>query len=298
MPEIRPRILVTGGSGQLATCLKRTQPAASDVHYASRETLDLGDEARLRAYLEANPVDYVVNAAAYTKVDLAEREESAAFLANEMAVKSLATVCRDLGIYLIHVSTDFLFHGDFNRPIDEEQQPNPVGVYAKSKAAGEAALLHSGAQGAIVRTAWLYSEFGANFMKTMIRLGTDKPKLTVIADQHGSPTYAADLARGIWKMIETWSAGARPQRISIYHFANYGVTTWYDFAKSILALAEIETPIDPILTSEYPVVTPRPAYSALWPRKFSRDFQFEIREWREALADAVAAYKKIEGSQK
>lgn len=297
MPESRPRILVTGGGGQLATCLKRTEPANVEVIYAARETLDLTNEPQLRAYLAANRFDYVVNAAAYTKVDLAEREESAAFAANEIAVKSLATICSELGVYVIHVSTDFLFHGEFNRPIDEDQRPNPIGVYAKSKAAGEAALLNSGAHGAIIRTAWLYSEFGANFMKTMIRLGTDKPKLTVIADQHGSPTYAADLARGIWKMVETWSAAKRPQGISVYHFANYGVTTWYDFAKSILALADIDTPIDPILTNEYPVATPRPAYSALWPRKFAHDFQFEVREWREALADAVAAYKKIEGAQ-
>ncbi len=298
MLDGRPAILVTGGNGQLAACLKKTEPQGLSVAYATRDQLDISQASALGAYLDTNPVEYIVNAAAYTKVDLAEREQSAAFEVNEAAVKTLANICGERGIYLIHVSTDFVFHGEFNRPIDEEQLPNPIGVYAKSKAAGEAAIQNSGAQAAIVRTAWLYSEFGANFMKTMIRLGKEKPKLTVIADQHGSPTYAADLARGIWKMIEKFGKGSTPSGVTLYHFANYGVTTWYDFAKSILALAQIETPIDPILTSEYPVATPRPAYSALWPRKFAREFEFEIKEWREALADAVAAYQKSEGALK
>jgi len=299
MPESTPaRVLVTGGGGQLAACLRKTQPQKVEVTYAAREVIDLTSAENLRAALREKPFEFIINAAAYTKVDLAEKEKSAAFAANEQAVQNLAEICAELGIYLIHVSTDFVFHGGFNRPIDETQMPNPIGVYAESKAAGEKALLNSAANAAIVRTAWLYSEFNANFMKTMLRLGKEKPRLTVIADQHGSPTYAADLASALWKMIDRLNGMEKPTGVSTYHFANYGVTTWYDFAKSILELAHVQTPIEPILTHEYPVATPRPAYSALWPRKFAQDFEFEIREWREALSEAIAAYKNLEGDQK
>ena len=244
MPDsTMPRVLVTGGGGQLAACLKKTQTEKVNVVCADRGELDLTNSEAIRSYLQQTPFDYIINAAAYTKVDLAEREKSTAFAVNEQAVKNLAEVCRESGLFLIHVSTDFVFHGDFNRPIDEEQHARPVGVYAQSKAAGETAMLKSAVNGAIVRTAWLYSEFNANFMKTMLKLGKEKPRLTVIADQHGSPTYAVDLARGLWKMIQTYAERTRPTGIGLYQFANYGVTTWYDFAKSILALAQIHIPV-------------------------------------------------------
>jgi dTDP-4-dehydrorhamnose reductase len=235
----------------------------------------------------------VINTAAYTKVDQAEKESEAAFAANELAVKNLAEVCRDAGALLVHISTDFLFHGTFNRPIDESQVPAPIGVYAQSKLAGEKAVFASGVAGAVVRTSWLYSEFGNNFMKTMIRLAGEKPRLTVIADQHGSPTYAGDLATALWQMTEKLTA-KKSRACDTWHFSNYGVTTWYDFAVSILALAGSKTPVDPILTAEYPVPTPRPAYSALWPRRFAQQFEFPIRNWRLALADAVMAYSKLQ----
>ena len=191
----------------------------------------------------------------------------------------------------LHISTDFLFHGPFNRPIDETQAPQPIGVYAQSKLAGERAMQASGVAGAIVRTSWLYSEFGNNFMKTMIRLAAEKPRLTVIADQHGAPTYAGDLAAALWQMT-IQLAERKTTECNIWHFSNYGVTTWYDFAVNILALAGSSTPVEPILTAEYPVPTPRPAYSALWPRRFAQEFKFPVRHWQPALAEAVMAYKK------
>ncbi len=285
------RALVTGGNGQLAQCLRKQQPEACAATYAPRSELNLEDHASTRAWITGMKPDVVINAAAYTKVDLAEKEAEAAFAANEAAVRNLAEVCRDTGALLLHISTDFLFHGAFNRPIDENQAPAPIGVYAQSKLAGEKAVAASGVSGAIVRTSWLYSEFGNNFMKTMIRLAKEKPRLTVIADQHGSPTYAGDLAAGLWRMTEIFGE-RRPTGCKIWHFSNYGVTTWYDFAVSILALAGSKTPVEPILTTEYPVPTPRPAYSALWPRRFSQEFEFPIRNWRLALADAVAAFTK------
>jgi dTDP-4-dehydrorhamnose reductase len=289
------RVLITGGDGQLGTSLRKTIVAGTQAVFADKNKLNLESKDAISDFMSAQPLDFVINAAAYTQVDLAEKEREAAFAVNGTAVKNLAEVCTDKKIYLIHISTDFLFHGGFNRPIDEEQKINPIGVYAESKAAGEKAFVESGVNGAIVRTAWLYSEFGANFMKTMIRLGKEKPKLTVIADQHGSPTYAVDLARGLWSMIESLKDKPASHAAELFHFSNSGVTTWYDFATAILEFAGLVTPVEPILTAEYPVPTPRPAYSALWSRKFSTAFNFPIRHWRAALADAVTAFQ---GAQK
>lgn len=283
------RILITGGSGQLAQCLRKTQPDNVEAIYADRKGLDIENHATVAARIAELQPQFVINAAAYTKVDLAEKEKNAAFAINEHAVRNLTELCRKNNIHLLHISTDFVFHGAFNRPIDEEQIPNPVGVYAESKFAGERAVINSGVSGAIIRTAWLYSEFGHNFMKTILRLAKEKPSLAVITDQHGSPTYAADLAAALWRMVQTPTEFSG---LSLWHFSNYGVTTWYDFASSILELAGLKTPIEPILTAEYPVATPRPVYSALWPRKFSQHFAFPIRHWRVALAEAVAAYKR------
>lgn len=280
-------ILVTGGNGQLAACLRKTAPAKLSVTYHERNTLDLTQREQTHAVIAEIKPDVIVNAAAYTKVDIAEKEKDAAFAANEAGVAHLAAAAKASGAYLIHISTDFLFHGAFNRPIDESAAVKPIGVYAESKAAGERALMASGTTGAIVRTAWLYSEFGANFMKTMLRLGKEKPQLNVIADQHGSPTYAVDLAHALWRMV----LSDKKPGLELYHFANFGVTTWYDFATAILRTAGLVTPVNPILTHEYPVATPRPAYSALWPKKFSAAFDFPIRHWQAALQDAVAAWQ-------
>lgn len=291
------RVLVTGGSGQLAQSLRKVQPKGFVAFYPGRAELDLAGSSSLAAFLNKEPVDYIINCAAYTKVDLAEKEKDAAFACNELAVANMANICADRKIYPIHISTDFLFHGNLNRPIDESQRINPVGVYAESKAAGEKVLQEANIPSAIVRTSWLYSEYGSNFMKTMIRLGREKPEVRVIADQHGSPTYATDLARGLWHMLAQLRAKpARTARTELYHFSNFGAITWYDFATAILGIAGLRTPVEPILTEEYPLPTPRPAYSALWPRKFAREFRFPIRHWRTALVDAVTALKVSEGA--
>lgn len=289
------RVLVTGGGGQLGSSLRKTAPAGITAFYPTKAELNLESEKNLRDFVEKNPVDFIINAAAYTKVDLAEKEKDAAFAGNATAVVNLAQVCADKKIFPVHISTDFLFHGPLNRPIDETQAIHPIGIYAESKAAGEKALVEAKIPSAIVRTSWLYSEFGANFMKTMIRLGKEKSEVRVIADQHGSPTYAGDLARGLWQMLgQRHKATALNAGTDFYHFCNYGVTTWYDFTTAILGIAGIRTPVEPILTAEYPLPTPRPAYSALWPRKFAAEFQFPIRHWRTALVDAVNAHKHRE----
>lgn len=290
------QILITGAGGQLGQSLRKSLPPGTKALFAAKATLNLEDADAVKSYVAAQRPDIIINAAAYTKVDQAEKDRDAAFATNETAVKNLAAAAAENGAYLIHVSTDFLFNGAFNRPIDETQKIQPVGVYAASKAAGEQALLDAKLPSAIVRTSWLYSEFNANFMKTMIRLGREKNEVRVIADQHGSPTYAVDLARGLWQMVTTLRAAPRKANATdIYHFCNYGVITWYDFATAILGIAGLRTPVEPILTNEYPLPTPRPAYSALWPRKFSQDFRFPIRHWRTALVEAVTAFKQTEG---
>jgi len=293
--DMQTRVLVTGG-GQLASCLKRTVPAGIQAEFPSREKLDLENREMLSAYCVDFKPNIVINTAAYTKVDLAEKEPEKANAGNVLTVQNLVDVCgQNPSIYPIHISTDFLFHGNFNRPIDEHQPIHPIGIYAQSKAAGEKILIESKISSAIVRTAWLYSEFGNNFMKTIMKLGRERSQLTVIADQCGSPTYAVDLARGLWAM--TAHAAELKSKAGIYHFANTGVTTWFDFALAILEEAKINTRVLPILTHEYPVPTPRPAFSALWPRKFAEDFQFEIPEWRESLREAVRAFNQISSNQ-
>lgn len=290
------RVLITGGNGQLAQSLRKTAPQGITAFFPAKADLNIEAPATLAAFLDKNPADFIVNAAAYTKVDQAEKDKDAAFAANAEAVSQLAEICRSRKVFLIHISTDFLFHGAFNRPIDEAQPIQPVGVYAESKAAGEKKLIEAKIPSAIVRTSWLYSEFGSNFMKTMLRLGQGKNEVRVIADQHGAPTYACDLARGLWQMLAHMKkTPLKAPGTEIYHFCNHGVTTWYDFTTAILGIAGIRTPVEPILTSEYPLPTPRPAYSALWPRKFSKDFQFPIRHWRTALVEAVNAHKHREG---
>lgn len=292
-----PLVLITGAGGQLGQSLRKTLPAGMKAHFARKSDMDLCDAQSIDSWLASNRADIIINAAAYTKVDQAEKERDAAFAGNETAVRNLAVVAKKSGSHVIHISTDFLFHGAFNRPIDESAKISPVGVYAESKAAGEQALLAEKVPSTIVRTSWLYSEFNANFMKTMIRLGREKPEVRVIADQHGSPTYAVDLARGLWQMVpQLRSKPAKNAVTEIYHFSNFGVTTWYDFATAILGITGLRTPVEPILTDEYPLPTPRPAYSALWPRKFSRDFRFPVRHWRTALVEAVNAFKQTEGA--
>lgn len=286
------KVLVTGGAGQLGKSLRKTKPEFVDAKFPEKTELNLENSAVVSEWLTKNKPDFIINAAAYTKVDQAEKEPEAAYAGNDTGVRNLARAAKAQGTYLIHISTDFLFHGAINRPIDELQAINPIGIYAQSKAAGEQALMQENMPSAIVRTSWLYSEFNANFMKTMIRLGREKPELRVVVDQHGSPTYASDLARALWQMASQWRKNpARKAATDLYHFSNYGVTTWYDFSTAILGIAGIRTPVEPILTNEYPLPTPRPAYSALWPRKFSRDFNFPIRHWRTALVDAVNASK-------
>jgi len=276
------RILVTGANGQLGNEM-RLLGAASHNEYIFTDVaeLDITDEAAVLHAVRDGRIDVVVNCAAYTNVDRAEEDEAAADRINRQAVGNLARAAAAADATLIHISTDYVFSGDANRPYGETCATHPLGAYGRTKLAGEAEVEKSGCKALIVRTAWLYSEFGNNFLKTMLRLTGERDRLTVVFDQTGTPTYAGDLARTLFDIVET---GRYAGREGIYHFSNEGVCSWYDFACAIAAEAgHTRCRIVPCHSSEYPSKTARPAYSVLDKTKIKTTFGVEIPHWTESL---------------
>ena len=276
------RILVTGANGQLGSEM-RLLGAASGNRYLFTDVaeLDITDETSVAQCVREERIDAIVNCAAYTDVDRAEEDEAAADRINRAAVGNLARAAAAVGATLIHVSTDYVFSGDAHTPYVETCVPKPLGVYGRTKLAGEAEVEASGCKALIIRTAWLYSEFGRNFLKTMLRLTAERERLTVVFDQVGTPTYAGDLARTIFGIVES---GAYDGREGIYHFSNEGVCSWYDFAHAIAAEAgRTQCEILPCHSSEYPSKVTRPAYSVLDKSKIKATFGIKIPHWRESL---------------
>ena len=281
-------ILITGANGQLGNemrVLSAVHPKHNyfftDVVPAEQtHTLDICDKKAVSAFVEAHAIDLIVNCAAYTNVDKAEEDEATAMKINADAL----TVLGSQGIKVIHVSTDYVFSGDEHVPCRETDPVAPRTAYGRTKYEGEKRLLSVCPEAVILRTAWLYSEYGNNFVKTMIRLGQEKEKLGVVFDQIGTPTYAADLATAIFTVIETavWHPG-------IYHFTNEGVCSWYDFTLAIHELAGIKKcQVSPILSEEYQYKTPRPHYSVLDKSKFKKTFGIEIPHWMDGLRRCIA----------
>ncbi len=276
-------ILVTGSNGQLGNEMRvlskeypRHRYCFTDViESADTQVLDITDAAAVRAFIEAHGIDLIVNCAAYTNVDKAEEDEATAMKINAEALAVLGSQ----GVRVIHVSTDYVFSGDEHLPCRESDPVAPRTVYGSTKLHGEKLLLASCPEAVILRTAWLYSSFGNNFVKTMIKLGREKEQLGVVFDQIGTPTYAADLAWAIFTVIESpvWHPG-------IYHFTNEGVCSWYDFTIAIHEMAGIkQCKVRPILSEEYPYKTPRPHYSVLDKSKFKKTFGVEIPHWMDGL---------------
>lgn len=227
------RILVTGANGQLGNAMRLLGATSrNEYRFTDVAELDITDEEAVRRAVCDGRIDVIVNCAAYTNVDRAEEDEATADRINRLAVGNLARAAAAADATLIHVSTDYVFSGDANRPYDETCETHPLGVYGRTKLAGEAEVEQSGCKSLIIRTAWLYSEFGHNFLKTMLRLTAERDRLTVVFDQAGTPTYAGDLARTIFDIVES---GAYAGREGIYHFSNEGVCSWYDFAHAIAA---------------------------------------------------------------
>lgn len=275
-------ILITGANGQLGNEMRRLG-ATSDNRYFFTDVaeLDITDAGAVHRMVRDEQIDVIVNCAAYTNVDKAEDDAATADLLNHCAAGNLAAAAKESGATLIHISTDYVFQGDGNTPCHEDEPTDPLGVYGKTKLAGEAAVQVSGCRYLIFRTAWLYSEYGNNFVKTMLRLTAERDRLTVVFDQVGTPTYAADLAAALFGIIEE---GKFAGNEGIYHFSNEGVCSWYDFAHEIAAIAgNTGCDIQPCHSSEYPSKTKRPAFSVLDKSKVKSTFGITIPHWRDSL---------------
>lgn len=269
--------LVTGANGQLGSELKSL--LGTSAVYVDRAELDISDELAVKSFLEKNWFDGVVNCAAYTAVDKAEDEPAEADRINHLGPKWLAKY----GKCIIHISTDYVFDGTAHIPYSENDRPNPVSAYGRTKLAGEKAVLEQAETAIIIRTAWLYSLHGSNFVKTMLKLGRTRDSLNVVSDQIGSPTSAADLAKVIIEILPQINR----KKKEIYHFTNEGVCSWYDFAVAIMQIAELPCKVLPIESRDYLTRTKRPFYSVLNKKKIKNDFGLKIRYWRDALSEVV-----------
>ena len=278
-------ILITGCNGQLGNEIQLLQAQYAQHTWFNTDVneLDITDKAAIERFVEANEIDGIVNCAAYTAVDKAESDPQLARKLNAEAPAFLAEAVAKRGGWMVQVSTDYVFNGTKHTPYVETDEPCPNSVYGQTKLEGEQAVSKLCPNAMIIRTAWLYSEFGNNFVKTMIRLGREREQLGVIFDQVGTPTYAHDLATAIMTAIDK---GIKP---GVYHFSNEGVTSWYDFTKSIHRLAGINTcQVSPLHTAEYPTPACRPAYSVLDKTKIKDAYGIEIPHWEESLAKCIA----------
>ena len=288
MPQ---NLLVTGANGQLGNEMQRivaANPGKVNAYFTDIDTLDISDAAAVRAFIEHNAIDVIVNCAAYTAVDRAEDEMVLCAKLNIDAVANLASAARDFGAKVLHISTDYVFDGFAHRPYEETDEPNPRSTYGTTKLQGERELLKYAPDSIIVRTAWLYSPFGKNFVKTMLSLGESRDRLSVVCDQVGTPTAAADLASATFTIITApeWHAG-------IFHFSNEGAISWYDFTKAIHRIAGITTcEVSPIKSKDYPTRAVRPFYSVLDKTKIKATFGITIPYWEESLARCIAELKQ------
>lgn len=286
------KILVTGSNGQLGSELHaiHTLYPQHDFTFADRTTLDLSNLCKLEDYFEDKIFDAIINCAAYTAVDKAEFDEELANTINHRAVSLLAKIAKKKDTALIHVSTDYVFDGKNHRPYIETDPTDPQGVYGRTKRDGENAILDVAPKNTlIIRTSWVYSSFGANFVKTMLRLGKERDSLGVIFDQVGTPTYARTLAKAILDILPKIN-NAKPV---IYHYSNEGAISWYDFAKAIFELSNIECQVNPITTDQYPTPAKRPHYSLLNKAKIKNDFEITIPYWRDALKECLKKLGEI-----
>ena len=278
-------ILVTGSNGQLGSELQSLAPAHDETcrfFFTDVAELDITDRQAVYSFVEQNRISVIVNCAAFTAVDKAESEPERCNLLNHIAPGYLAEAIASVGGTMIQISTDYVFDGTSCKPYKEEDITNPQTVYGRTKLAGEESVIRTCAGSMVIRTAWLYSTYGNNFVKTMLRLGKERDKLGVVADQIGTPTYARDLANAILTVIEK---GIKP---GVYHFTNEGTCSWYDFTKAIHRMEGIEDcEVSPIHTEDYPVPAKRPHYSVLDKTKIKQTYELDIRWWEDALKDCL-----------
>lgn len=290
----RKKVLVTGSDGQLGSSLLKLKNDFQllKIIPSDLKELDITSRNGVYNYIMTHHIDYIINTAAYTAVDKAENEESLAFSVNSTGPQNLALVCKTENIPLIHISTDYVFSGTSKNPYKETDPTEPAGVYGRSKLAGETCILDSGVNGLIVRTSWLYSEFGSNFVKSMIRLGNSKAEIGVVFDQTGSPTFAENLAHSILTIINGYADGTFVvEPAEIYHYTNQGSCSWFDLAKSVMELAKINCKVKPITTDEFPLPAKRPQYSVLDTTKIRHKFGLDIPNWHESLSRCIDLIK-------
>ena len=296
------RILVTGKNGQLGRSIHKlvntdakidNNQYSNDFIFVGRGELDLSSESSIGHYFNNNDkFDIIINCAAYTAVDKAEEEQELANQVNHLAVKQLAGIAKEQKAKLIHTSTDYVFNGESDKPYLETDTANPINVYGETKLAGEQALKEiMPANAIIIRTSWVYSEYGNNFVSTMLRLGKDRDEINVVSDQIGSPTYATDLAEVILKIIGNKEYKNKKQSTEIYHYSNKGKVSWYDFAKEIFKIAGVGCKVNPITTQQYPTPAQRPRNTLMSKDKIIEKFEVEILDWKESLQ---ACIKNIE----
>ncbi len=278
------RIVVLGASGQLGSCLKKnsTERNITDISFPSEENANILDKELLDKLFTAEKPQFVINCAAYTAVDKAEDDVDTCRKVNRDGAAYIAEVCKKHHATLIHISTDFVFKGDIPKLLSETDPAEPENIYGLTKLEGEAAISEILPEHFTIRTSWLYSEFGNNFVKTMLRLGREREQLGVIVDQVGSPTYAIDLANVILDITESGRTS-----YGIYHYSNEGVTSWYDFAKAVFDLSETTVKLNPVKTSEYVTRAVRPAYSVMDKSKIKATFDITIPYWRDSLATCI-----------
>jgi dTDP-4-dehydrorhamnose reductase len=289
MPNIKA-ILVTGSSGQLGQSLSSIANHYPDYTFtfANRAELELSDSNSIATFFDHRQFDLIINCAAHTAVDKAESEPELADQINHLAVKQLAELARKHNTKLIHISTDYVFNGTQYRPYVETDDVAPQSVYGETKLKGEQALLTTMPNNAlIIRTSWVYSEYGNNFVKTMLRLGKERDALNVIFDQVGTPTYAHDLAQAIMAIVNSESFNKTTFSSKIYHYSNEGVCSWYDIAKTIFELSNVSCDVSPIETKDYPTPATRPNYSLLNKAKIKQSYKITIPYWKDSLKQCL-----------
>ena len=287
------RVLITGSNGQLGSEIRELAAKYKKLDFVFKDIpeLDICNFNLLQLFIVENNINAVINCAAYTAVDKAEEETIIAKKVNYEGVLNIVNALQAVNGKLIHISTDYIFDGNHFLPYKESDPVSPIGVYGETKRAGELAVINSDLDSIVIRTSWLYSAYGNNFVKTMLRLGNEKENLGVIFDQVGTPTYARDLAKTCLDILCGDSSVNISKNGNLYHFSNEGVTSWYDFAISIMELGGANCKVKPIQTKDYPTLAKRPQYSVLNKSKIKTDFKIEIPYWRDSLKDCIEKIK-------
>jgi dTDP-4-dehydrorhamnose reductase len=286
------KVLITGSNGQLGSEIRELASEYENLQCVFKDLpeLDICDTDALNTFIIDQHINAVINCAGYTAVDKAEENSEIAEQVNVKGVLNLVNALEKVDGKLIHISTDYVFDGNHSQPYKESDSVSPIGVYGETKRAGELAVLNSSIDAIVIRTSWLYSKYGNNFVKTMLRLGNEKKSIQVVSDQKGTPTYAKDLAKTCLDILSDAGSTNISKKGSLYHYSNEGVTSWYGFATAIMEISNIDCKVIPIETKDYPTQARRPLYSVLDKSKIKSDFKVTIPHWRDSLTNCI---KKI-----